>query len=94
MVFVIALGYSVYFCGSVEYLKHGNLFMRFVYFFIAMTGQRFMYYTPWCISDAAVISCGLSYQHSSKSWDRIVSIYIIDLETSATPIEMMRFWNH
>jgi lysophospholipid acyltransferase len=94
IVFTMILGYSVYFCGSEEYLKHGNLAMRFVYYFIAMTGQRFMYYTPWCLSDASGISCGISYQDSTKTWDRIVNIYVIALETSGTPIEMMKFWNH
>lgn len=58
---VLVLGYSVYFCGSQEYIKYGNLFSRTIYYFIAMSGQRFMYYTPWCFSDASIIACGIAW---------------------------------
>jgi len=57
-----------------------------------------MYYSPWCLSDAAMISCGLSYNGTKKGkhcWDRIVNIYILDLEIySGSCIQMMAFWNH
>ena len=94
IVFVMILGYSVYYCGSKDYLKSGGLFSRYVYYFIAMTGQRFMYYTPWCFCDASVIACGISWDQKGKNWERIVSIYIYDLETSGSCMEMMRYWNH
>lgn len=64
---------------------------------MAMTGQRFMYYTPWALTDAAVIASGLGYngkKEGSFLWDRIVSIYVIELETSATPVKAMGYWNH
>ena len=65
---------------------------------MAMTGQRFMYYTPWCLNDAAMISCGMGYNGKDKegnyTWDRVVNIYVWELETAATPVKMMGFWNH
>lgn len=66
-----------------------------------MTGQRFMYYTPFCFSDSSLIACGISYNGTIKKdgkliykWDKIVSIYIYALETAGSPVEMMRYWNH
>ena len=98
LAFVTGLGFSVYFCGTAEYQKSGNWGWRFIYYNAAMTGQRFMYYTPWCINDAAMISCGLAYNGPAKdggyTWDRIVNIYVWSLETAATPVKMMGFWNH
>jgi len=99
LAFVTGLGFSVYFCGTPEYIKSGNWGWRFIYYNMAMTGQRFMYYTPWCINDAAMISCGMAYNGPNKDetgylWDRIVNIYVFELETAATPVKMMGFWNH
>lgn len=90
ILFAVVLGYSAYFPGKKEYLEYGNFFNRVWYYHVAMTGQRFMYYTPWCITDSAVKSCGLSYNGSTKEkdgtvthkFDRIISIFIIALETA------------
>jgi lysophospholipid acyltransferase len=57
-----------------------------------------MYYSPWLLSDAAMISCGLAYAGNKDgkiSWDRIINIRIIDLEiNSSSCIQMMAHWNH
>ena len=57
-----------------------------------------MYYTPWALTDAAVIACGLGFNGKGKEgsflWDRIISIYVWELETSATPVKAMGYWNH
>ena len=70
--FHMALGtyFSVKFCGTVEYASHGNFLYRVLYYFLAMTGQRFFYYTPWCLSDASCIACGISYNGTEKSKDQ------------------------
>ena len=95
VVFVMVLGFNVYFCGTEEFLTYGNLFTRMFFCYIAMTGQRFMYYTPWCISDASQIASGLAYNAKDKdAWNKIVNVKIIELETSTTCIEMIRHWNH
>lgn len=98
----MASQFSVKFCGTLEYATSGGFLYRFIYYFFAMTGQRFFYYTPWCMSDASCIACGIAYDKTEETkdrkkvhhWDRIVNIYIWLLESSATPLEMMKFWNH
>ena len=67
LVFVVVLGFKTSFCGTEEYQTSGNLPYRIFYYFMAMTGQRFMYYTGWCMSDAGCIACGISYQDLNSS---------------------------
>ena len=97
IVFVVVGGFSVYYCGTKEFVDYKTFPHRVGYYYLAMTGQRFMYYTPWALTDAAVIACGLGYRgkkDGNVNWDRIVSISVYDLETSATPIKSMGYWNH
>jgi hypothetical protein len=59
-----------------------------------MSGQRYLYYTPWCMSDAASIACGLSYNGEDKEtkepkFDRIVNIYVYNVECGTSPNMMM-----
>ena len=69
-----------------------------VYYYIAMTIKRFFYYTPFCISNGAIIASGLGYNGIDKSgshkWDKIVAIYIMGVETSNSCMEMLKSWNH
>lgn len=57
-----------------------------------------MYYSPWCLSDASMISCGIAYNGDNEkkqiNWERIVNCSVWINETSPTPLEMMRVWNH
>ena len=62
-----------------------------------MTVKRFFYYNPFCMSCGAIIASGLGYngvQKGDHQWNKIISVYIWELETSSSPIEMLRFWNH
>jgi hypothetical protein len=66
-----------------------------------MTGQRFMYYIPWCITDAANIACGISFNtyvldRGSKqaTWDYIYAVEIMGIEAGYTPLKMIQSWNH
>lgn len=101
VVFVMQ-GFSVYFCGTKEFITYKTFLMRVGYYFIAMFGQRMMYYVPWKFNDAASVSSGISYSKTIKDKDgnvsyefeRIVSIYAISLETGSTCIKMMADWNH
>ena len=64
---------------------------------MAMTGQRYGYYSPFAFSDAAITACGLSYNGADPTkhqWDRVVCIYIWALETSASTAEILKLWNH
>jgi lysophospholipid acyltransferase len=99
---VLGFGLDIYFCGSEEFITYGNIWKRIGFYFFAMTSQRFMYYTPWQFNDAATKACGLAYSGSQKdkdgnlshNWKRVVSIEVIALETSYTPVLMMAHWNH
>jgi hypothetical protein len=47
-----------------------------------MTGQRFLYYTPWLIEDGSVIACGLGFngydvKTEKPLWDRIVNVNVL-----------------
>lgn len=95
---MIGLNIDIYWAGSKEFVTYKTFFHRVGFSWIAMTAQRFMYYSPWCFSDAAMIACGLSYNGTETGkhrWDYIVNIYILDLEIySSSCIQMMALWNH
>mmetsp|Transcript_30249 Transcript_30249/g.46265 ORF Transcript_30249/g.46265 Transcript_30249/m.46265 type:complete len:217 (-) Transcript_30249:30-680(-) len=62
-----------------------------------MTGQRMMYYVPWCFTEAACIACGLGYNgvvNNKILWDKIVCIEVLGVELTTTPLVMMAKWNH
>lgn len=58
-----------------------------------MTSQRFMYYIAWCITDGAMMACGLGYKGLDKEgrpdFTRIMSIYILEIELGTSPATMM-----
>ena len=99
---VMGLNMSIHFCGTKEFITYKTFLHRLAYYFIAMTGQKYMYYSPWGLTDAAMRVCGISYDgyiiddkgQKILSWDRITSNYIWKLETGTTPVEMMGLWNH
>lgn len=58
-----------------------------------MSNQRYLYYTPWCITDASMIACGLGYNGIDEKvkkpkFDRINSIYILEVEFGTSPNTM------
>ena len=94
----IMQGFDIYWCGSTEFLTYKNMFMRIGYSYVAMTSQRFMYYTPWKLVNGGIIASGLGWNGVSKSgsntWDRIFAIDVIGVETCTTCVKMMALWNH
>ena len=87
LISIVGFGLNIYFCGSKEFVNYKNWFWRVGFYWLAMTGQRFMYYSVWCLSDAALIACGIAYngkQNGNNLWDRIYNIGIIDLEINST----------
>ena len=63
-----------------------------------MQARKFMFFIPWCFTDAALIACGLAFKSNGDkgpdTWDRVVGVYIWDLETDPSPPAKMVFWNH
>ena len=100
-VVLTVLGIDTYFCGSKEYTEYGNWFSRVGYYYVANTSQRLMYYSPMLFNDAATVACGLAYsgtkvdsEEITYGWDRVVSVYVIALETSSSPVKIAAYWNH
>lgn len=105
-VFLIVSNYFfVEHCYTKEYASY-DISTRFLYYNIAMTFKRFFYYAPFCFTTGAVVASGLGYNGTKvvknekgekeieHKWDKIVGIYIYELETSANAVEMLRYWNH
>jgi hypothetical protein len=86
----IAVGLYCYplFCGTPEYAGYSFLY-KVAYYFIAMTGQRFLYYSGWCITDGAIVASGLGYAGKDKygkdNFEHIYSIHIADVELGLSP---------
>ncbi len=64
-----------------------------------MTGQRFVYYSTWSLTDGQVIASGLGYAGKDKktgeeNFDKIYSIRVLDVEFGLSPMIMMVHWNH
>jgi hypothetical protein len=81
--------YYALFCGTHEFtlMSWGA---KVVYYYIAMTSQRFLYYTGWSITDGAVIASGLGYSGKDKktgedTFTQIISINIFDVELGLSP---------
>ena len=87
---------SVETCFTKEFAEYSFAYRVFFYY-VAMSLRRCFYYTPFCMTTGALISCGLGYNGVDKGvekWDKIVGVYIWEVETSSSPIEMLRYWNH
>jgi hypothetical protein len=55
-----------------------------------MTGQRFIYYSTWCLTDGQMIASGLGYAGKNEKtgeemFDKIYSIRIMDVELGLSP---------
>lgn len=70
---------------------------RILYFVVAMTVRRFFYYNPFCMTTGAIIASGLGYdgkQNGEDKWNKIVGVYVWEVETSSSAMEMFKYWNH
>ena len=88
--------FYVEFCWDKDYtaMSYGA---RLGYYYIAMTVKRMFYYNPFSMSTGAIVASGLGYngvKNGHEQWDKIVSVYLWQVETSSSPIEMLRYWNH
>mmetsp|Transcript_42867 Transcript_42867/g.56680 ORF Transcript_42867/g.56680 Transcript_42867/m.56680 type:complete len:163 (+) Transcript_42867:546-1034(+) len=95
---VVAPTFNIEICFADAYLEFSYMY-RLFYYFVSMTVKRFFYYNPFCMTTGAIIASGLGYngvknETQEHSWDKVIGVYIWELETSTSPIEMLRFWNH
>jgi len=94
---VVAAHFDVKFCGTEEYGEM-DYWYKIVYYFVAMTAQRFIFYMAFIFADTSCIASGLGYngvdEKGNHLWDKIVGAYILDIELGSSPVEMFRAWNH
>lgn len=94
---VVSPTFNIETCYIESYVAFSYLY-RIVYFFLAMTFKRFFYYNPFCMTTGAIVASGLGYNGKTKEggekWDTVIGVYVWELETALSPIEMLRFWNH
>lgn len=88
-------------CWSMKYYEFSFPY-RVFYYWIALIIKRFFYYSPFTLVDAGAVSCGFGYNGTTEEkdkppvakWDRIVGMYVYNIETMKTPLIGMRDWNH
>lgn len=83
---------------TAEYGQHTIPF-RYAYFMLSGYGLRFFYYGPFNFTTGAIQASGLGYNGKDEKtgkakWDKIIGVYVWKLETSASCLEMLRYWNH
>jgi lysophospholipid acyltransferase len=74
------------------------LWYRIFFYHVAMTFKRFFYYGPFSITTGAIIASGFGYNGKGKDqadkWNKVVQIYVFDIECGKSPNELLRYWNH
>lgn len=92
------IGLDPNYCGTKEFVTEGNLAWRFFYINVAGTAQRGYFYFSWCLSDAACILAGFTFNGFDKegeaTWDRICCVLIWQFEFSPSMVAKSRAWNH
>ena len=81
--------------GTEEYWSY-SFGYRIFYYYVAMSLKRFYYYNPFCMTTGAIVASGFGYNGEVKgehTWDKIIGVYIWEVETSASAIDMFRYWN-
>ena len=79
-------------CFTPEFAEM-NFIKRVLYYCISMSGKRFFYYGPFSFATGACQSTGLGWNGNGK-WDKIVGVYVWDIETADSVMVMLRAWNH
>jgi len=71
---------------------------RVFFFHVSMTFKRFFDYGPFSITTGAIIASGFGYNGKGKEnkdkWDKVIQIFVFEIEWGKSPNEMLRFWNH
>ena len=93
---------------SEEFTSH-PLVYRLVYTFFSWMGQRQFYYIAFMFETSDIIASGLGYngrevvKGESKDsfaiggdhkWDKIIGVYIYEVETASNCNSLLRAWNH
>jgi len=94
---LVPIFYDANYCGTHEFAQQSFLYKNFFYY-IAMAGARYKYYSAWYLSDGAIIMSGLGFNGKNdkgeNQWDRIVSVYGYEIEYGTNPRTLIDYWNH
>lgn len=92
----LGFGYAV--CGEADWADKTTFLQRFVYYNVVLTGLRWRYYSVFTFQEANLVSAGLTWNgfgpNGSHKWDKLPGILIWDVEFSASPLNLVRGWNH
>ena len=91
------LGFSVALCGSKEWANYKTFLHRFFHYNVAMTGQRFMYFSMFTLQECCFVSSGLGWngvKDGANTWDKLPVVILKLVEFSTSPIQSMKGWNH
>ncbi len=58
-----------------------------------MSIKRFFYYGPFNFTTGAFQATGLGYNGDGK-WNKVIGVYIYEIETTESVLTMLRAWNH
>ena len=87
----------MYFAGTKEWLTYKTFWHRFVWYNVAMTGQRWMYFSMFSLQEAGLIGSGIGWngvKDGANDWNKLPCIIIKEVEFSNSPIGAMKGWNH
>lgn len=91
------LGFNVKICGTEEWPNYKSGLYRFMHYNLAMTGQRFMYYSMFMLQECCFVSSGLGWngvKDGANTWDKLPVVILKLVEFSNSPIGAMKGWNH
>ena len=87
---------DIYYCLTEEF-NNFNILLKLIYVNLSIFLIKFRYYFCWTLSDAGVTASGLSYggknNQGEDSWDRIISVHPLNVETSLSAQDKMNNWN-
>jgi hypothetical protein len=92
-VFVILSQYFwIEYIFTIDYSSHSFIYKVF-YYHLAMSVKRAFYYGPFNFTTGAIQATGLGWNGNGK-WDKIIGVYVYEIETAESVTVMLRAWNH
>lgn len=98
MYVVVGVHFDIYECGSPHFAYQSSFWHNFYYYNLAIWSRRYLYYSSFRFSDAALVACGFAYsgadQQGNSQWDAVYNLRIWPIESMENPFAVMRNWNH
>jgi len=62
---LLIAGFDADYCATEEFAK-GPFVSNVWFYVVAMQARKFMFFIPWCFTDAALIACGLAFKDGGE----------------------------